>query len=497
MKGFLDVEKVRREQYSNSLINSNHRSSLLVPALPNSEASISFLNHFLLKRNISSVACKITAISQTGKKISSRLLEINEPRVHSIYLQDYFDESAACFLVEFFSSKNLFIPFPAVMINHKCVDSISSVHSFNRVLNDVFEDEEINSIHVSEAAIDLVANPDLSGFFVISSGPFDLRGEVALKFVNSEIELNHVLYVDIPRLTQQMFLINDLVPSWPKTGGTLLINQPKQPLFYGRLFVGQIAPNGSFVGNHSYYDSSNVAGEYWPDGRPSWRTYPIIDGLDVLVRAYPIMSPSSIVIYLVFNRNDGSTIGSSNELTIKSPHGDSLEIDIRTIAKSNGIDLLQATSFTVYASPESGNAPSRLNHQIVYKKDAIESSINASLFNYHVFHSATNLRTFWGQLINSENCETWLSITNDSKEELPSKVDVKFYSEAGLFATKSLDVSSHGAATINATEFFASTDIKPQGEFVWYMLESANHFLTGFSITRHLVSNHCTGEHSF
>jgi len=90
-----------------------------------------------------------------------------------------------------------------------------------------------------------------------------------------------------------------------------------------------------------------------------------------------------------------------------------------------------------------------------------------------------------------------LSITNDSKEELPSRVDVKFYSEAGLFATKSLDVSSHGAATINATEFFASTDIKPQGEFIWYMLESANHFLSGFSITRHIVSNHCTGEHSF
>jgi len=497
MKKFVEIEKKRQEQYSSNLVNSNHRSSLLVPVMANSEVSISFLNHFLIKRDISSVACKITAISEEGMKISSRLLEINEPHVYTIYPQDYFDRSAACFLVEFFSSKNLVIPFPAVMVNHKCVDSISSVHSFNRVLNDLFEDEEINSINVSEAAIDLVDNPDLSGFFVISSGPYGLCGEVALKFINSENELNHVFSVEIPRLTQQMFLINDLVPSWPKTGGTLLIDQPRQQLFYGRLFVGQIASNGSFVGNHSYYDSSNVAGEYWSDSTPSMRTYPIIDGLDILVRIYPIMSPSFIVIHLVFNRNDGSVIGATNELIIKSPRGDSLEIDVRTIAESKGIDLLQATSFTVYARPESGHTPCRINHQVVYKKDAIESSINVSLFNNHVLNSATHTRTFWGQLINLDNCDTWLSITNDSNEDLSSTVNIKFYSDNGIFATKLLDVSSHGAITINATKFFAETITKPQDEFVWYMFESTNHFLSGFSITRHRVSNHCTGEHSF
>jgi len=497
VKKFFEIERKRQEQYSNNLINSNHRSSLLVPVLLDSEASISFLNHFLLKRDISSVACKITAISKEGLKISSRLLEINEPRVYTIYPQNYFDVNAACFLVEFFSSQNLVIPFPAVMINHNCIDSISSVHSFNRVLNDVFEDEEINSINVSEAAIDLVDDPDLSGFFVISSGPFALSGQIELKFINSEIELSHVFSVNIPRLTQQMFLINDLVPSWPKTGGTLLINQPGQQLFYGRLFVGQIASNGSFVGNHSYYDSSNVAGEYWLDRTPSMRTYPIIDSLDVLVRIYPIMSPSSIILHLVFNRNDGSAIGATNKLSVKSPHGDSLEINVRTIAESEGIDLLQATSFSVYACPESGNTPSRINHQIVYKKDAIESSINVSLFNNHVLRSTTHTRTCWGQIINLDNCDTWLSITNDSNEDLISTLNIKFYSEAGLFATKLLEVSSHGATTINATEFFAESVTKPQGEFVWYMLESTNHFLSGYSITRHRVSNHCTGEHSF
>jgi len=227
------------------------------------------------------------------------------------------------------------------------------------------------------------------------------------------------------------------------------------------------------------------------------RTYPIIDSLDVLVRIYPIMSPSSIILHLVFNRNDGSAIGATNKLSVKSPHGDSLEINVRTIAESEGIDLLQATSFSVYACPESGNTPSRINHQIVYKKDAIESSINVSLFNNHVLRSTTHTRTCWGQIINLDNCDTWLSITNDSNEDLISTLNIKFYSEAGLFATKLLEVSSHGATTINATEFFAESVTKPQGEFVWYMLESTNHFLSGYSITRHRVSNHCTGEHSF
>ena len=78
--------------------------------------------------------------------MSTRLFPINEPRVYTFHLQRDFCTHATSYLVEFFSSSNMVIPFPAVMVNHRGPQSYSTVHSFNRVLNDVFEDDEINTI---------------------------------------------------------------------------------------------------------------------------------------------------------------------------------------------------------------------------------------------------------------------------------------------------------------------------------------------------------------
>ena len=171
MKKLLDVEKTRSEQHADNQRNSVHRSSLLVPVLPNSEVSISLLNHFLIKRNIPSVGCKVTAIDKNGKRLISQLTTIDEPRVYTMHLQRNFGTDAASFLVEFFSSNNIFIPFPAVMVNHRTLDAASGVHSFNRVLADVFEDDDVNAIHVQEAAIDITQDPNLSTFFVLAAGP--------------------------------------------------------------------------------------------------------------------------------------------------------------------------------------------------------------------------------------------------------------------------------------------------------------------------------------
>lgn len=250
MKKLLDVEKSRVEHYANNRRDSVHRSSLLVPVLPNSEVSISLLNHFLIKRNIPSVGCKVTAIDKFGKRITSQLTTIDHPRVYTMHLQRDFEVDATSFLVEFFSSDNIFIPFPAVMVNHRTKDAISGVHSFNRVLADVFEDDDVNAIHVQEAAIDITQDPNLSTFFVLAAGPYNLQAPITLRLNNKESELTHSMNVNIPRFTQQMFELKSVVPEWSKLQGTLFIDQPDQKLFYGRLFVGQIAKDGSFVGNH-------------------------------------------------------------------------------------------------------------------------------------------------------------------------------------------------------------------------------------------------------
>lgn len=497
MKKLLDVEKTRSEQHADNQRNSVHRSSLLVPTLPNSDVAISFLNHFLIKRNITSVGCKVTAIDKTGRRLVSQLTIIDEPRVYTMYLQRDFNVEAASFLVEFFSSENIFIPFPAVMVNHRTKNALSGVHSFNRVLADVFEDDDVNAIHVQEAAIDIVQNPSLSTFFVLAAGPFNLQAPITLRLCTHDSEFIHSLNVNIPRFTQQLFELRDVVSEWSQLQGTLFIDQPDQALFYGRLFVGQISKDRSFVGNHSYYDSSHVEGEFWSNNNPSFRTYPVIKELDVLIRFYPIMSPSALKISVMFNSATGVLLGETAQRILTSPSQDNFELDIRESALVAGVDVNDVNSFTVHALPVSGNTPTRINHQIVYRQSAIESSINISLQNHNVLHSKSKSRTSWGQIINSPEFDTWLSITNDGSEDLVSTVEVKLFDENGFLTSESIDVSIRSAKTVNISKMFAEKKIDSSSEFVWYELECPNYFLTAFSISRNIKSNHCTGEHSF
>ena len=86
MKTVKQVETTRKKYHKDPTLNTIHRSSLLVPEIPNTIAEISFINHFLLKRQYPNVACKITAIGTNGKKIKSKLHKIDKPIVYNFKL---------------------------------------------------------------------------------------------------------------------------------------------------------------------------------------------------------------------------------------------------------------------------------------------------------------------------------------------------------------------------------------------------------------------------
>jgi len=58
-------------------------------------------------------------------------------------------------------------------------------------------------------------------------------------------------------------------------------------------------------------------------------------------------------------------------------------------------------------------------------------------------------------------------------------------------------VPTKTAQIINIAHLLNDKGLTPQGEFLWYEIECPNYFLTAFSISRHIKSNHCTEEHSF
>ena len=79
MKKLKEVEETRKKYHKDPLLNSVHRSSLMVPELDDSIAEISFLNHFLIKRNHKKVACIITAIGKNGQATSTSTFYFLDP----------------------------------------------------------------------------------------------------------------------------------------------------------------------------------------------------------------------------------------------------------------------------------------------------------------------------------------------------------------------------------------------------------------------------------
>ena len=493
MKSLREVEKTRLDSYMDAQKNSVHRSSLLVPVIPHSEVSISFLNHFLIKRNNPNVGLRITAIGEKGERLLTRLFPINESRVYTFHLQRDFCSTAISYLVEFFSSSNIVIPFPAVMVNHRGPDSFSTVHSFNRVLNDIFEDDEINTIQVEEGGIDIAQSPDSSTFFTVFAGQQELRGEVGLRFKNGAGVLTKQLPVTLPRLTHQTFFLKDVFPEAEHQQGVLLIQQPRQSMFYGRLLVGQAIASGDFSANHSYYDNSSVEGEYWDDAKPSHRTYPLVAGLSTKLRIYPIQSPSLIEFTIEFKDELGVTLGKSAPFHITSPGVDFLDIDTIDLQSALQIDADQAVAMTLTAQPLNGNTPMRINHQLVFGSSGLESSINVSMHNFNILHSTDKPRTSWGQLIHSNQFNSWLALANDGA--MDSDVEVKIFSESGLVTSFPMSIRQGTCSQLLLSDVLKIPS--DQDEFVWYEIESPNFFLTAWTIAQHKTSAHCNGEHSF
>ena len=78
-----------------------------------------------------------------------------------------------------------------------------------------------------------------------------------------------------------------------------------------------------------------------------------------------------------------------------------------------------------------------------------------------------------------------------------SFVHIKFYDENGFLASDSVDVPQRSVRSVNIAELLNRQSLKASGDFLWYEYECPNYFLTAFSISRHIDSGNCTGEHSF
>ena len=500
MKSFKAVEATRRDYHADGALNSVHRSSLLVPALPSAAVEVSFLNHFLLKRGYPRVGCRVTEVDSAGKRIQARLITVDAPRAYTINLSEDGHPDCVSFMVEFFAAENLFIPFPAVMVNHRGDGFLNSVHSYNRVLNDVFEDDAINAVSQREAAIDVRVDENVSTFLVLSAGQTPCEGLLDIRLDHEGCRFERAVPISIPRLNHHITDLRAVFPDLNRvTGGVLTVQQPRQPMFYGRMLVGRAASDGAFSANHSYYDSSHIE-EYWEDGRPSARTYPFLRALDNRLRFYPILSPGRLALAITPNDRAGRPIARIEAGIIESPGGRAIDLSVNEACRAAGIDLESVSAFAVEVKPLDGGTPTRVNHQLVYGGGGLESSINMSLTNPNVFAPAGKAGFTWGQFPVGGEQESWLAVTTNVPGGESCIAALSCYDESGLVDERHLHIPAGAAVTLKPEELLPDAVLRHAEEglkYVWFELRAERPDIYGYALSRHRRTGHCSGEHSF
>jgi hypothetical protein len=502
MKSFKEVEETRRKYYEDRAVNSVHRSSLLVPRLAGFNTEISFVNHFLLKRDIGRVACRITALDVGGERIESRLFPVTEPRVHRFSLDELFSERSSMYHVEFYCAENLFIPFPAVMINHCGPGFLNTVHAFNRVLNDVFEDEEINAVPTREASFDVRIDEEADTFLLFCTGPQACSGNIEIELATGKEVLAKSVPVQVPRFAHRWISLKQAFPHVaPINGAVVTVGQPRQFLFYGRMLTGIHTREGAISANHTFYDSSSAL-EYWDNDQPSHRLYPYFPELEARIRMYPIMSPGTLSVHVNLLDAEGRQVGSADAGRLTSPGRTFLETSVTDIIDCAGLDPEDVNAFQVVAQPSEGRTPTRVNHQLIYHARALPSSINVSLVNSNAFWPKNKAGITWGQVPMGGPLESWLGCTPLSREGTPVELEVTFYDESGQFARRTWTLPPGSSKNIHVgSELRKELEGRPEHSdahhYLWYMARANRSDLSSFVVTRHRDTNHCSGDHGF
>lgn len=500
MKKFKEVEATRRDYHANATLNSVHRSSVLAPVIPGSTLDVSFLNHFLLKRGYKNVACRITEVDSEGKRIRARMVTVDEPRAYTLRLGDEASADTTGFMVEFFCADNLFIPFPAVMLNHRGDGFINCVHAYNRVLNDVFEDDSINAVTQREAAIDVRLDDQAATFLLFTAGQMSCAGKLGLSLRANGRQLDIDYPVDVPRFNNKMVSLREIFPGLNHVaGGVLTVDQPKQHMFYGRILTGQLANDGAFTANHSYYDSSTV-GEYWDDSRPSSRLYPFFSEFDNRIRFYPILSPGRLKITVELKGENGDTLRELDAGMIVTPSPDFIDFSVTQACRTAGLDTSEVAAFAVVATPDGGKTPTRVNHQLVFTSGALESSINMSLTNPNVFMPPGKKGFSWGQLAVDSKASCWLGVSTNRSDGESCEVDVSFYNGSGKLAEKRVSLPGGSARAYRLDQLIPESAIPSPGQpndYIWYELRSDRPDVFGYALTQNRRTRNCAGEHAF
>lgn len=502
------------------------RSSAIFPMinLQGIYSRVIFMGYWILKRNIREIAAIINLRDESGKLIHRMNLMIQEPRAYRIELQEELAKAgfsrSTSFIgsleVEFFSTNNLFYPFPAVVLNYYGDKFSTVVHTAQRVYND-FEDMQRNSqTSVPESGFNIYANDSQESFLGIINGPEvvpDATLQLQVFNYKKEVTNHQIILGDLSPYQakivypgREMDLIDFLQGNVGVAKASFHLNW-----VFPRLLVGNIdhsLPSLSIT--HTYYDCSkaNSDADYWRPSEPQW--YPASLMIPVSIKNshftnvyfYPIYSPSHLSIDLEIYDSLGSLLGKKqNILDIESPGNDYKKIPIKEICKELSIPENQELGARIICKPiEGSRLPTRIKIglDLGMVEDKMPCNICTNLHPFNPGLESKPISFHWSPFLADQKCATvWLMNSSPLiKYSKAAEIELTFFREKDATTlVRKIIIPPNGFIVIHLSkdkeleEFFCN-------QIGWLTAVTTNSYTSLFYFTEN-SSGVVGGDHGF
>lgn len=514
MKKFADVEQTRRTYHSAPERNSVHRAATIFPILDTGRyrTNLTLLNHWLIKRGIPEIGARHTLRDAEGARLAQVHTVLDQPKAYSVDLEEIAEAAALQSLpregtweVEFFSARNLFIPYPAVVMNSSSDSFFNQVHAYARTLSDVNENAQINTTDVREASLDVVVDEDNDTFVEVLNGPHATDAEVLFVLRDQDggaVERTR-RFTGGPYAKRSYFLSDVFgdAAAGTRVDRTFFMRQPHFDMFFSRVCGGVIRrDSGAFTANHSYYDNSRM-GEYWTidpaHEAHSSKSFPLFDDLGLVLRLYPIQCPAALDFHVALYDDSGCRTGMVRDVAfIEEGSHRILEFDLGAIGRAVG-----ARGAELIATSRGDRVPMRIALQVCYGTGSgLDSSINISLFSPYVFAPVGKTGRAWVEIAGAPEVENRLGLyhTSPLPDDAEHEVTIHLYRDADT-QTRSATLRLHGkqawAHEMDALIPGYKDFLGGRNGFIYG--DSDSQFLRCLSLQTHGRTGHTSGEHGF
>ena len=501
------------------------RSSAVFPVIKNQYYStkINYLGYWLIKRNIPEVSLLITLRDQSGKILLRKLQTIDTVQAFSIVLDsllkelnfDYTKNFLGSIETEFFTTRDMVFPYPALVLEYYNKDFSTCVHTLGRIYNDFEDLKENEQFKVPETGFDIHASDDLSCFLSFVNGPISNSNgliEYVITNFNSEKSSGSFQLGEIKPFETKFIFLKDHIPDLPKIlknkSGSISLKHDFEG-FYPRLLVGNIQnsfPSVSFT--HSYYDCSscNTDSDFWnridENYYDSSVYFPLFltDNHYTDLVLYPNFSPSEYVLQIeLYDKSGNKIFQNPNFYNVKSNESKLIKIEFKKIFEELNLDKNNITSANIITKFNDKKIPTRIKFGLNVGISGIKSKLpcnicfNSNLGNPNIENKPGSFH--WSPIFkNGTSIVTLANFSNRIGYSKPAKISLNFYHQRDPSSiSREITLGPNEEYRISLNDDKLKEFFQDDG---WITVKSDNPHIQGFYFTFY-PSGAVSGDHFF